>query len=513
MVCCASGGTPAIGADLGTVAGFDVRLDTTLRGSLGLRTGSPDDDLLSDPNSDDGDRAFKPGINSERIDFTSQLDIVRGELGFDLGTDGWYDAIYHQGDADRSPATFNPISVPAGSFPGGTSRLDGGMIELGDAYVHDNVSIGGLPITVRVGRQTLLWGESLFFPQDGIAAGQAPVDEIKEISQPLVESNELFLPVAQADIRVQLGHGLSVEAYEQFEWRRDRSPGVASYFSTSDVLDVGGERAFVPGGALLRGEDNTPAGTGQFGGALRYASGGLDLGLYALRYAEKDPQLIIPAARPDFYQLDFPSGITLVGASASGYIGSVSVSGEVSERWHTPLVSVGLPGVSSGGDVPRVESPVAVTLAPEPGYATGRSLQALLSLDAQLRPGRLWNGATVDAEIVGTDLLGVQSGRSQRLPGTTHVATALEAVFTPQYFQLLPNVDVTVPLGVQIGLSGRSSLDSSLVAGTGNATISVTAVYRIVWQGGISFTHFIGSAAAQPLADRDFLIFTLSRTF
>ena len=512
-LCCAFAITPVIAADLGTIDDFDVRLDTTLRGSLGLRIDGQNGALLADPNADDGDRAFTPGLNSERIDLTSQLDIVRGDLGFDFGTDGWYDALYHQNDDNRSPSTFNPISVPADSFPADVRRLDGGLIELQDAYVHDNVSVDGLPITLRVGRQTLLWGESLFFPQDGIAAGQAPVDEIKQISQPLVESNELFLPVGQADIRIQLGHGFSVEAYEQFEWRRDRLPGVASYFSTSDVLDVGGERAFVPGGALLRGSDVTPSGTGQFGGALRYASGGLDLGLYGLRYADKDPQLIVSRTRPGLYQLDFPSGITMLGASASGYVGESSLSGEVSERWHTPLVSVGLPGGSSGGDVPHLESLAVAAIAPQPGYARGRSLQALISLDTQLRPCRLWNGATIDAEVIGTDLLGVQSGRAERLPSTTHVATAAELVFMPQYFQVLPNVDITVPVGVQIGLSGRSSLDPSLVAGTGNATISVTAAYRMIWQAGISFTHFLGPPSEQLLADRDFLVFTLSRTF
>ena len=252
--------TRAAAADLGSVAGFDIRLDVGARTSVGVRVQPQDHALLGAANSDDGDRAFGPGLISERVDLATQLDITHGELGFDVGADGWYDAAYHQQDANRSPQTFNPVSVPNDEFPSDVRRLLGSTAELGNAFVHDKIDLAGLPVTVRVGRQALLWGESLFFPQDGIAAGQAPIDQIKLRSQPLVQSREVYLPVTQADVRVQLPYALSLEAYEQLEWRRDRIPGVASYFSTSDVRDAGGERLFEPGGAsLVRGRDVTPA--------------------------------------------------------------------------------------------------------------------------------------------------------------------------------------------------------------------------------------------------------------
>ena len=513
LLCAAS---PAAAADLGSVGDFDVRLDTTLRASLGLRLDRPNPSLLSDANADDGDRAFRRGAISARMDFMSQLDVSRGDLGFTLSVDGWYDIAYQTRDANHSTATFNPVSVSANGFPADVRRLMGATVELANAYVRDKFEIGGIPITVRIGRQTLLWGESLFFPQDGIAAAQSPVDVIKQISQPLVETREVLLPVGQADIHMSLPYGLSLEGYYQFEWRRDRTPGVASYFSTSDVLDVGGQRAFTPrGDALFRGRDNTPSGLGQFGAALRRTGDVVDLGLYAIRYDAKEPQIaaIYPSATT--YRAVFPRGIELLGVSASTYLGDDTLSGEISGRWHMPLVSRGLASVPFGGlfgllALPAVSPPDPSVQA---GYATGQTLHALVSYERQLRPGRLWDTAVLDAEFAVTDLLRVETHPETRLAGTTRLATALEVVFTPRYYQVLPGLDLAVQLGVQLGLSGRSSVDPGMVAGTGNVTLSVSANYRTVWDAGVSFTHFIGPSRDQALADRDFITFTVSRTF
>jgi len=468
--------SPLLAADLGNLDGFDIRLDTTLRLSLGLRVDSRDASLLQNANSNEGDRNFAPGPMSERADITSVMDATRGALGFEISADGWYDAIYQQ-KADR--------------FPPETRHLMGDKVELGTAYMHDRFSIAGIPVTLRLGRQTLLWGETLFFPQDGIAAGQAPVDGIKALSQPLVEANEVFLPVNQAYLRVDLSHGVSLEAYEQLEWRRDRTPGVGSYFSTSDVADIGGDHFLLPDGAFLpRTKDSTPDGFGQFGMALRYASDVIDLGLYAQRYASKQGFL---APQAGGYHLVFPSGIDSLGASASTYVGSSTLAGEVSVRQNMPLVSAGL--------------------AAPAGYATGRSLQALVSFAGQLPTGPLWQGASLAAELSTTELLDVQTGQAALLPHRTRFSSAAEVVFTPQYFQVLPQLDLTLPVGVGVGLSGRSSVDGAQEAGIGNITLSVSATYRSVWQVGISLTHFLGPAEQQPLADRQFVTVSLARTF
>ena len=485
---------PALGASLGTVDGFDVRLDTTLGLSLAARVSPGKPSLLDAINANDGDRAFAPGLISERIDMVSRLDVTRGDLGVELSADGWYDAAYNRTDADHASPSFNPVSVRSDRFPAETQRLLGQTIELGEAYIHDRLEIAGEPVSVRVGRQTLLWGESLFFAQDGIAAGQAPVDLIKQASLPLAQARALYLPVTQAVVRVGLPWNLSLEAYDQFEWRRDRIPGVASYFSTSDILDAGGERLLLPGGgSLSRGPDRIPSAFGQFGVALRHDTDTLDLGLYALRYDAKSPQPETGAA-PGTYRLAFPAGIDLFGASASTYLGDDTLSGELSLRRHVPLASQ-----------------FQTTLAAGP--VTGDTMQALASYEQQLRPGAFWDGATLQAELAATDLLAVDSGSANRLAGTTRFALALQAVFTPTIYRVARDLVLTLPTGFEVGLAGRSSIDPGRNAGTGTATLGIAATYHTVWQLDLSFTHYIGGPALQKLADRDFVVASLQRTF
>ena len=181
----------AAAEDLGHWGGFDIHWDTTVRGSLGFRAEPANPQLLAPINADDGDRAFRPGPNSERLDVVSELTVERGSLGFDISGQGWYDLAYNKDSANNSPATFNPVTSSHVGFPGDVRTLMGRDVELLNAYVHDTVQVGGIPVTVSVGRQTLLWGESLLFPENGIAAAQAPVDEIKELSEPSAEVTSL----------------------------------------------------------------------------------------------------------------------------------------------------------------------------------------------------------------------------------------------------------------------------------------------------------------------------------
>src|SRR5512146_854653 len=65
-----------LAADL---AGGDgvFRWDNTIRYSTAVRLSAPNGALLSDPNADDGDRNFDPGVVSNRFDLLSQLDFAK----------------------------------------------------------------------------------------------------------------------------------------------------------------------------------------------------------------------------------------------------------------------------------------------------------------------------------------------------------------------------------------------------------------------------------------------------
>jgi hypothetical protein len=511
-VACAYGTARA--DSLGQWDGFDLRLDTAVRVSLGFRTEAADSALLANINADDGDRAFTPGLNSERVDVVSELTGERGALGFDVSGQGWYDAAYNTRSANDSPQTFNPLNVSNRGFAPDVRDLMGKQAELLNAFVRDTETVDGLPVTVSIGRQTLLWGESLLFPENGIAASMAPVDDIKSLAAPLAEAREVFLPVTQIVARAGFGGGVSVEWYDQWEWRRDRLPGVGSFFSTTDILDQGGQFYYGQNGFpnLYRGADAVPHGIGEFGLALRQTGGGVDWGIYALRADARSPSLAFDPA--DYqYHLYFPRGIGVFGASLSGYAGDANMAAEISLHENTPLDASGVvsTAASPGGGAAYAAAIIAPRAAPLPPSIrgeTGTSVNGQISVDAQLPPNALANSMILQGELAGNDVV------SSFVPaGRTGFALAARAVMTLDYFHVRPGLDLAVPLGFGLGLWGRSSVDASQNAGTGFVSVGLTLTYHVVWQGGLSVTHFVGGAGLQPLADRDFVTVAVTRSF
>jgi hypothetical protein len=127
--------------------------------------------------------------------------------------------------------------------------------------------------------------------------------------------------------------------------------------------------------------------------------------------------------------------------------------------------------------------------------------------------GALWDGAALTFELAGNDRLDVTRNASALAPGRDPFAIAMQAAFEPQYFQVLPSLDISVPVAFGYGLVGRSSVDGSENAGAGNVGIGLTATYRAVWQAKLNLTEFIGAPAHQPFVDRGFIALSIQRTF
>ncbi len=297
-------GTGARAADFPAPDGYTISWDNTLLYTADVRITPPNSALLANPNGDDGDRDFAPGLTSNRLDWHSVLNISKDDFGFEASFEAWYDSVYHTRTANNSPATFNAISVPNTAFPKAVRNLEGQYIDLTDTFVYGNLGVGGVPVSVRIGRQTLLWGESLFFDENAIAAAQSPVDYLKIFGSPDGYAKDVYLPVGQLSVIAQPSSDVSLAAYFQFEWRPSRLEGVGSYFSTTDVLGTGAERLFLGKGLfLLHRADGSPA-RAQFGFSAHKSLGDFDLGFYALTYDSKYPVLIVaPYGKP------LPSGL------------------------------------------------------------------------------------------------------------------------------------------------------------------------------------------------------------
>lgn len=503
-----------------------LRWDNTLTYSTAFRLGERNSSLLEGPNADDGDRNFGRGIVSNRFDLLSQIDFSKGGFGFDASAAFWYDSIYNQKNDNNFPSTFNPISVPHNEFTRAVQTLHGRDAELVNAFFYGNTELDGMPFSFRVGRYTLLWGESLFFTDNGIAGAQAPVDETKVLGRPTAYARDVFMPVTQASASLQLFSGLAAEAYYQFEWRETRLPGAGSYFSVSDYLDDGGERYILPSGQyLFRDRDLRPPGSGQFGMALHWSPGQVDYGLYALRFNAKDPQIYyrpgiafgsgnpptitdptivdLPIGKVGTYDLVYPQDIEVYGASASGYLGNSNFAAEISGRRNMPLVSgllIEHPGQFADGNK-------------NPLYAVGETIHAQMSTITTLAHTMLWDTATLNGEFAADDILHVTRNRAAIDPSSNKFSMAFRGSFEPTYFSVVPNLDVTPSFGIGYNIVGNSSTDAYQNKGAGDFEFGVTAVYRVVWAANIMLSHFLGNANRQPLADRDFISFTIKTTF
>jgi hypothetical protein len=175
--------------------------------------------------------------------------------------------------------------------------------------------------------------------------------------------------------------------------------------------------------------------------------------------------------------------------------------------------------------------------AANPCFAIGRTAHVNLSGIYVLQKGPLWDGGVLLAELAWNRTLSITKNPSAvgfggLDPNTTRDAAALRMIFEPQYFQVAPGVDLSVPLGLGYNFGGRSSAVFNFAGGVskgGDFTVGVKAKYQTVWNFGLTYTGFFGKEATftvtdpatptrmlsfgQTLKDRDYIAFTVSRTF
>jgi len=503
-------GRHAEAAQLYEADGLDIRWDNRLGYSAALRLASPSAALLGYANGDDGDRNFAPGMVSDRFDILSEFDIAAGDFGVHASAAAWYDTVYQASTNNSSTATSNAASPIPRQFTSAVRSLEGQHAELDDAFAYGNFTLAEMPVSVRAGRQTLLGGESRFFDTNSIAAAMAPADYPKTMTDQGGYSGNMFLPVNQLNLTLQPLPWLSVSLYNQFEWRASRQPGDGSFLSYLDYVGAGAGRLFLtPNQYLVRDLDHETAG-GQYGIALHASIADVDLGLYALRFRAKDPSLEIlsnpmlagQSGAVGSYRLVYPSGINLYGVSFSTELGDTTLSGEFSARQNMPLVSYD----------PRLQHLPALTSGGYGGYAKGDTLHTQISLVTALAETPLWDRADTAAEIATDHVLSFISTNPSE-PFYSNFAMKARARFEPHYFQVLPNLDMIGIAELGYNLAGHSFTSYAQNSDSGDFRFGVSGIYLSAWKASVTYTGFLGVPSRQPLADRNFAMFSLERTF
>ncbi|NDY91801.1 DUF1302 domain-containing protein [Ideonella livida] len=503
------------------IDGLSLRWDNTLRYSNAWRTRGPSAALTGCAwcaNADDGDRNFGRGLISNRVDLLSEFDLAYHDVGLRVSGAAWYDSVYRQGTDHDSAATFNPVSVSSGRFTDATARLHGRDAEILDAFVYVKGELGGdHPYLLRAGRHTLVFGEAMFFGANGITAAQAPTDVVKAMSVPNATAKELAMPVGQVSGQVTLDEQFTLSGYVQYEWRASRLPGVGSYFSMDDFRGVGGERRLQPPVPFTRGQDLEASDSGQYGVQLKYNAQSLDtdFGLYHLRYHDKTPRLYnyVPPVRQ--YAMVYPEGIDVFGLSFSRNVGAAAVAGEASVRHHMPLVG--------GGNA--VAAGVQADNADHALYAVGRTAHLLLNGTLPLPRGDFWHGGFLMGELAWNRRLSVDRNPAALHPGADRDAWGLRVLMAPSYQQVLPRLDLSVPVGLSYFPKGRSSAVGNFgVHHGGTYNLGLQGTYDTVWRLSLTYTGFYGpedtfadaaglATFKQALKDRDHLSFSLQRSF
>jgi len=328
-------------------------------------------------NYDDGTLNYSQGdVYTNVFKWSGDLELSYRNYGGFFRARAYYDHAIMDQETD-----FKPLNDE-------TKDAAGMGAELLDAFVWADYDINYVPVSVRLGRQVLSWGESTFI-QGGVNSIN-PVDA-SAFRKPGAELKEALLPVNMLYTSIGLTGELTLEAFYQLEWEKTRSDPCGTFFSTSDfVADgcgpviLGGEAderdiiAFrdleVEAGVPLservspvteRIEDDTPKDSGQYGVALRWYSealGDTEFGFYYMNIHSRLPYINgvitnqdrsgVLTGTPDMsvnddatydtyrplYQVAYPEDIQIAGISfARSTEFGASISGEISYKPDYPI--------------------------------------------------------------------------------------------------------------------------------------------------------------------------------
>lgn len=356
--------TPTFALELYENDSVSVALDTSLSWGMQFRVQDRDKDLIGTPeggnlrgvNSDDGNLNFDKGIVSNAAKITPELSI-RGNSwgGFFRGT-AFYDWELMQNDRERTQLTDDAKDEA------------GAKAELLDAYVYGSHDIGAMPCNLRVGRQVINWGESLFI---GNSINTLNPIDVTQLRVPGAELKEALKPLGSVYGSLGITDSLSFEAVYMFEWEETNLDPLGTYWSTNDSIGPGAFK-IIPGYgvfpdfgnapvsqspmAIPRGDDVEADSQGQYGLAMRYYFDKIEteFSAYFINYHSHIPSLNVKTATMDGimaavfgdldtfwatneYSLEYVEDVQLLGFAFAANLWGAAIQGEVSHRMDMPL--------------------------------------------------------------------------------------------------------------------------------------------------------------------------------
>jgi hypothetical protein len=501
-----------------------VRWDNTFKYSTIYRLHDPDEEQLAEyipSGAGDGDYNFNKGIASNRLDWLTEFDVTKGNMGARVSAAAWYDSVYSKGNDNDTGITHN-VSVPADEFTDGTKDAVGQDVRLMDAFAFVKGNVANMPARLTLGQHTVIYGETLMSGSNGIANAQGPVDIVQAATVPGAQVKEFLLPTNQISATLRPNTQFSLGAYYQFEWEESAFFAPGSFLSPNDTLGEGTEALLnLPAGSKVEhGDDFTPDDNGQWGMQLRYRPESVDveLGFYAANYHDKVASALYLNPLTGTFSRVFQEDIRTYGLSASTVLGDDNVSIEASVRDNQPLtggfcaatLSCGFLQIGIGADNKDHQT-----------YAVGKTAHVTLVDIHIFQPNALMrDGGSVAVQYDWHTVRSVTKNKSAIDPTTSKSAQQITVAFTADYYQVAEGIDLSVPIVLSYN-TGRSRVYAGWVENGGSLDVGLKATYLNDWKMGVNWHHFFGDHGTeigdghfdQTLWDRDYLSFNLSRAF
>lgn len=216
-----------------------VSVDTTLSAGVGMRTSKRDCSHVSLPNGgcysssgrSTGVNSDNGNLNFDQWDFTDAIGRATVDVqakwenyGVFLRPTAFYNLVYANNDM-----RFRDLNHDA------RGQLEYNVDVL-DAFVYGDYDIGGHATTIRIGKQALNWGESLFI-QGGVNAFQAI--DVTAIRTPGAELKDALTPMPMIYASFAATDALTLEAFWQFGYEKTELDPAGSFFSTDDIVGKG----------------------------------------------------------------------------------------------------------------------------------------------------------------------------------------------------------------------------------------------------------------------------------
>ena len=495
-----------------------MRWDNKVSFTAGWRVGERDTAIAANPELSAAVAsdyfADKGDLYTTRFDLYSEFDLkYKSTSGFRLSGAAWYDPSFPGNPKVGPGGPANSSFGAANKWPGEIRHFYESGAELLDAFAFTRVDLGDVPLSIKAGRTSIVWGESVFGGVGGsnsVGYAQSPNDGRKSSQNPNASLKETSLPIAQVDAVFNVTDTSNLSLYVATEWRPDRVPGSGTYMGFSDGV-AGAPYLFCnealpyacfPYGPPVEGK------TGDWGVQYKIRPSFLDDASISLNYrqfAEKAPWYAVwdVADNQPIGQARsvYGNDTKVLGLTFNTTKWQVSWGGELSMRRNAALVSdfSALAPVSVGG----VNGPGGQFSSSPTEGARGDTLHALLNAQIFLGKAAFWDTFVVATEFAVSHLQKVtknpqffQAKGAGYAPVLCNAPTSaggaanptvagcvdstaesLGIYLDPTTYQVFPSVDIELPVFMQFNFN-NSPLNGGSTSGFNTFSAGVKATWN-----------------------------------